>query len=229
MGRKLKYTVKQKIRACEDYLNGKFSATEIARQLNMGKRGNAKVREWSKVYEKLGSTGFSDKPYNKAYSKELKEQIVHEYLENCISLVDLSIKYKIPSHTTVQKWIIMYTKGKELINYDPKPEVYVMQRKKTTLKERKEIVQHCLENGKNYKDTALLYKVSYSQIHYWVKKYIKDGEDGLLDNRGIPKSTDELSEQEKQNQKILELERENLELTRELELLKKLKELGRRR
>ena len=34
---------------------------------------------------------------------------------------------------------------------------------KTTIDERKEIVNYCIEHNRNYKETASLYDVSYSQ------------------------------------------------------------------
>ena len=36
-------------------------------------------------------------------------------------------------------------------------------RRKTTIDERKEIVNYCIEHNRNYKETASLYDVSYSQ------------------------------------------------------------------
>ena len=61
---------------------------------------------------------------------------------------DLIIKYKIPSSTTLRKWIKKYNDLEELKDYDPKPEVYMKDRtRKTTLAERMEIVNHCLEHG----------------------------------------------------------------------------------
>lgn len=44
-------------------------------------------------------------------------------------------------------------------------------RKKTTKEERREIVAYCLEHGKNYKETAERYEVSYNQIYQWVRHY----------------------------------------------------------
>ncbi len=47
-------------------------------------------------------------------------------------------------------------------------EVYMVgRRKKTSLSERKKIVGYCLSHGKNYKDTAARYDVSYSQVYDW--------------------------------------------------------------
>ena len=50
-------------------------------------------------------------------------------------------------------------------------------RRKTTIDERKEIVDYCIEHNRNYKETAALYNVSYSQVYSWMKKYDSEGED----------------------------------------------------
>ena len=60
MGRKAKYTKEQKVKACKDYLSGRKSASKIAIELNMGKRGRDLVREWVKQYKVHGYTVFND-------------------------------------------------------------------------------------------------------------------------------------------------------------------------
>lgn len=100
-------------------------------------------------------------------------------------------------------------------------------RRKTTIEERKEIVEHCISHQRNYKETAALYAVSYSQVYSWVKKYDVNGIDALTDKRGHHKTDEEVDELER-------LRRENLRLRRQLEekdmlteLLKKVKEFER--
>ena len=100
-------------------------------------------------------------------------------------------------------------------------------RRKTTLSERKEIVEYCMEHNKDYKGTATLFGVSYSQVYSWVRKCEKQGEDGLTDKRGHHKSDEEVDELER-------LRRENKRLKRQLEesnmlnaLQKKVKEFER--
>ena len=98
-------------------------------------------------------------------------------------------------------------------------------RRKTTLEERKEIVDYCISHNNNYRGTAIKYEVSYSQVYSWVKQYWERGEAGLEDKRGHHKSDDQVDELER-------LRRENQRLKRQLEerdmlceLLKKVKEL----
>ena len=85
-------------------------------------------------------------------------------------------------------------------------------------------MQYCLEQGKDYKGTAVKYNVSYTQVYQWVQKYLESGEAGLSDRRGKRKSDEELDELER-------LRRENLRLKKKLEeserlnlLLKKVRE-----
>ncbi|MBR2685443.1 MAG: transposase, partial [Erysipelotrichaceae bacterium] len=49
MGRKAKYSAEQKVQACEDYLSGKKTAIQIARELGMGNYGDDKIRDWARI------------------------------------------------------------------------------------------------------------------------------------------------------------------------------------
>ena len=98
-------------------------------------------------------------------------------------------------------------------------------RKKTTIEERKEIVEYCIKHNRDYKGTASIYDVSYSQVYSWVKKYIVNGEEGLLDKRGHHKTDDELDELEYLRRENLRLKRQLEEKDMVVELLKKVREL----
>lgn len=97
-------------------------------------------------------------------------------------------------------------------------------RRKTTLKERKEITEYCIARGKDYKGTAALYDVSYSQVYSWVRKYLSEGADGLTDKRGHHKTDDEFDELERLHRENLRLKRQLEEQNMVVELLKKVKE-----
>ena len=224
MSRKAKYTVEAKVRAAERYLRGEASAAGIAAEMEMGKRGESTVREWAATYRENGIEGFHLKEGNSSYTAETKKQAVEEYLQGKGSLREISRKYHIPNKETLRQWVEVYNSNRELRGYDPRPEVYVAMRKKTTKEEREEIVRYCLEHGKDYKGTAAKYEVSYSQVYQWVRHYEEQGEAGLEDRRGKRKSDDEVD-------KLERLRRENLRLKAELQkserlnlLLKKVKE-----
>ncbi len=227
MGRKAKYTADQKVQACVDFLSGKKSASEIARELDMGKQGHIRIRLWSRKYQAYGSSVFEETHHNKSYTKEFKEKVVQEYLSGKGSLYDLSVKYAIPSPKTLSRWISRYNDHIELKDYDPKSEVYMAERGKTSYEERLEIVNYCLDHDKDIRNTASLYKCSYSQVYSWVRKYEKDGEEALIDRRGKHKKEEELSDLEKAQRKIAQLEKEKEEFRKKYELLKKAEKLER--
>lgn len=99
--------------------------------------------------------------------------------------------------------------------------------RKTTLDERKEIVEHCIKHGRDYKGTASMYDVSYNQVYSWVKKYDANGEESLIDKRGRHKADDEVDELERLRRENLRLKRQLNEKEMAIELLKKVKELER--
>lgn len=100
-------------------------------------------------------------------------------------------------------------------------------RRKTTIEERKAIVDYCINHNRDYKNTAAKYDVSYSQVYSWVKKYDTDGEDGLTDKRGRHKTDDEVDELERLRRENLRLKRQLEEKDMAVELLKKVKEFER--
>lgn len=97
----------------------------------------------------------------------------------------------------------------------------------TTLEERIEIVGHCIANNKDYGKTIEKYGVSYQQIYTWVRKYEKDGFDGLTDRRGKRKEESSMTEVEKLRARLKLKEAENYRLQMENDLLKKLGALER--
>ena len=224
MSRKAKYRIEEKIRAVEQYLRGEASATGIAAELGMGKRGSKTILEWAAIYIKNGVEGFHLQPGNSHYTAEEKQHAVEEYLQGEGSLREICRRHHIPSEYTLRQWIRVYNSNRELRDYDPRPEVYVAMARKTTKEERQEIVQYCLEQGKDYKGTAEKYDVSYTQVYQWVRKYLESGETRLEDRRGKRKRDEELDELER-------LRRENQRLKKKLEesdrlnqLLKKVRE-----
>lgn len=127
----------------------------------------------------------------------------------------------ISSRRVLRDWISQYNANIELTDYDPKREVYMANRRKTTTEERKEIVIYCLDHQRNYKNTAAAFDVSYSQVYDWVKKYMADGEEGLKDRRGHRKTDDEVDELERLRRENMRLRRQLTERDMTVELLKK--------
>ena len=194
----------------------------------MSSKNGMTIYKWVDKYKIWGSEAFISLSKNKSYTKEFKLQAVEEYLSGMSSVREIVAKYNISSNSMLERWILLYNANRELKDYTPKQEVYMADaRRKTTIEERKEIVKYCIEHNRNYKETASIYDVSYSQVYSWVKKYDANGEEALTDKRGRHKSDDEVDELER-------LRRENVRLKRQLEekdmlaeLLKKVQEFER--
>ena len=61
--------------------------------------------------------------------------------------------------------IKVYNANREFKDYNPKREVYMAEaRRKTTLEERKEIVNYCINHNRDYKNTATKFNVSCSGL-----------------------------------------------------------------
>lgn len=228
MGRKNKYSKEIKIKVINEYIKGFKSIKNIAYDLGCSIKA---VRDWIKMYNKYGADIFDDKPRNQSYTKEFKEKVVKEYLDGKGSIDDLKIKYKILSNRSLRKWILKYNNGIILADYKPMSEVYTMKSRKVSYEERIEIVNYCISNNYDYKDTANKYHVPYSQVYTWVKKVKENGYESLkLQKKGPkpkylvePKTSEELLELENER-----LRRENELLQLEVEVLKKKHRLQKR-
>lgn len=220
---KSKHTAERKIEIVKKYLAGEGSYATIAAMHSIGKKT---LKDWVYRYREQGETGFWRGTGNNHYSKAFKTKCVEAVLRGDGSVDDIVAKYNISDRRVLRRWIIKYNANIELKDYEPNREVYMAEaRRKTTLEERKEIVDHCISHNNDYKGTASRYDVSYSQVYSWVKKYRKDGEPGLEDRRGHRKGDNEVDELER-------LCRENKRLKQQLEerdmlceLLKKVREL----
>ena len=192
---KPKYSSELKISIVRAYLEGSVSQWDLAARYRVGRQT---VYSWIKKYQAQGEAGFIQHSGNAQYSKGFKLMCVEAVLRGEGSVDDIVAKYNISSRSVLIKWVQRYNANKELKDYDPKREVYMADaRRKTTLEERKEIVQYCLEHNKDYKGTASKYGCSYAQVYQWVRNYEADGIDGLADNRGKRKKEEELTDLEK--------------------------------
>lgn len=224
MSRKTRFTPEEKEQAVIDYLDSNKTSSQICEELCISSRT---IQDWAIIYNKHGIAGFARKTRNSSYSKEFKMKVVEEYIKGEGSSIDLGVKYNISSGL-LRSWARMYNANRELRDYSPKQEVYMAQaRRKTTIEERKAIVDYCINHNRHYKNTAAKYDVSYSQVYSWVKKYDTDGEDGLTDKRGRHKTDGEADELERLRRENLRLKRQSEEKDMAVELLKKVKEFER--
>ena len=181
---KRKNTPEERLNAVQDYLSGKRSATQICQDLKLKSHQN--IQEWVWLYQKHGEEAFIAREGNKSYSEQLKIAAVEEYLSAGGSVRSICAKYNISSTQTLRNWIKQYNSNIKLTDYDPKPEVYMAAaRRKTTIDERKEIVEYCLSHNKDYKGSAEKYDVSYNQVYSWAMEKCEEDNLQYIDDRLI--------------------------------------------
>ena len=162
MSREVRFIPEEKEQAVIDYLDRDKSRTQICEELCISSRT---IQDWATIYNKYGIAGFARKTQNSSYSNEFKMKVVEEYIRGEGSSIGLGIKYDIFSGL-LRSWGRMYNANRKFKDYYPKEEVYMAQaRRKTTLEERKEIVNYCINHNRDYKNTAAKYNVSYSQVY----------------------------------------------------------------
>ncbi len=183
---------------------------------------------WIRKYKEAGVEGLEESRQWKKYSKELKEQAVSDYLNGLGSLKDLTKKDGISDPYVLRLWIKRHTSGKEL-KATSKGMRRMKQGRKTTFEERIEIVNFTLAHEKDYQRDVEKYGVSYQQVYSWVRKFEKEGSNGLLDRRGKGlESKPNLTPEEELRLKIKQQEEPIKYLEMENGLLKKLEEIKRR-
>lgn len=223
---RIKYSKNEKLAILALYEDGHHSIADIMAKFSVDP---GTIRDWKRRYEMDGEDGLTDATSWKSYSKDLKLAAVNDYLSGHYSLSQVIQKYNISRTAVLRKWIKKYNSHRELKDTGKGLTSSMTNRRKTTLEERIQIVNYCLQHRKNYQLAAESYEVSYQQVYQWVKKFEAHGEEALKDKRGRNKQEDELTEEEKLKMEMKRLERENKRLHAENAFLKKLEELERRR
>lgn len=226
MSHKAKVSGPEKIAAIEKYLRGEDSLNHLATLLNVDFQA---IKQWLQTYQSLGPNGLLETSKNTAYSTELKTKAVKDYLAGGGSHMEICKKYGIKSTRQLRNWILKYN-GHEMLRTSGTGGTLIMTKgRATTYDERVEIVKFCIEHQNNYAETAQKFQVSYQQVYSWINKYLKDGVEALQDRRGKRKTEDEMSAIEKLRAQNKLLEAENRRKQMEIDLLKKLDEIERRR
>ena len=160
------------------------------------------------------------------YSAEFKFEVVQEYLNGHIGYTDLTKKYDIPSKKCIQEWVGKYRRvGKDGLQRSRKNETYSFQFKLHA-------VELYLSTEMSYQDLALQLKLKSDGILVnWVRRYRAVGIEGLKPQRKgrRPKMPDKASITPEcninQDEKLKQLEEENLKLRIEVAYLKGLRRL----
>lgn len=226
MGQKSKFSAEEKLEYVLRCIEGKDSINHTATLIGVC---TETLRQWICNFQSLGIDGLSTASKNSHYYATLKEIAVKDYLASVGSLSDICKKYGIKSTRQLRNWILKYNSHEELKASGTGGRSIMTNGRETTYDERVEIVKYCIEHQNNYADTAQKYQVSYQQVYTWTSKYQANGVEALLDRRGKGKKENEMSELEKLKAQNKLLEGENLRKQMEIDFLKKLDEIERRR
>lgn len=224
MTKRVKFTPEEKYESVKRVLDGKSSLRAEGRKIDVDYKT---IGEWVRKYKADGFDGLIESKKWKLYSDELRIKAVESVLSGQYSMAKATEIYNISSKSVLTQWIDKYTGNKKRNNTTSKGKHHLMNRsgRKTTFEERIEIVQFVLSNDKDYMKAVEEYQVSYQQVYSWVKKYEISGHEALQDKRGRNKSVEELTDIEKLNLRIKELEAKNERLEMEVAVQKKLKEI----
>lgn len=226
MGQKSRFSIDEKLQYVLRCIEGRDSITHTAKTIGLDP-GN--LRQWITNYQSLGIDGLSNSSKNSSYSALLKEMAVTDYLAGVGSHIEICKKYGIKSTRQLRSWILKYNSHEKLKTSGTGGIVIMTKGRKTTFNERIEIVKYCIEHQNNYAEAAQKFQVSYQQIYTWTSKFENSGVEALQDRRGKRKAADEMSELEKLKAQNKLLEAQNRRQQMEIDFLKKLDEIERRR
>lgn len=220
MSKRVIFTSDEKYKAVMRVLKGENSCHGESKKIGVS---FSTLNNWIRKYNTDGYEGLVESRTWKHYSDELKQKAVLSVLSGRYSKEKAIEIYNISSYSVLTRWIHKYTGNKKLETTSKgKYQTMTNSGRKTTLKERIEIVQFTLNHDKDYMKAVEKYQVSYQQIYNWTRKYEIAGPDALQDKRGRTKAVEDLTEVEKLTRQIKELETKNKQLEIEVAVQKKL-------
>ena len=95
----LKHSYSDKIRVVHLYNQG-YGSRRISKELQISV---SVVKTWLRIYRSKGVIGLEKQP-NKLLNVDLKEQVVHDVLNNCLSFPTVALKYGI-SQSAAYQWV----------------------------------------------------------------------------------------------------------------------------
>ena len=218
-----KYSSDFIVKVVKECLVSNECLAKIARKYHIPK---GILRQWLLRFKYNGEAAFTS--VRRSYRTEFKIKCVEEVLQGLGPVNQIAAKYNLSDEFVLRTWIKKYNSNMELKDFNTHKEDRMAKAKRnTSLEERIEIVNYCIQNGCNYKNTATKFNVSYPQVYNWVKKFKANPATGLEDRRGHHKSDDEVGELERLRRENNRLKQQLKEKEMLFELLKKAEEFER--
>lgn len=219
-----KFTALEKFKLLVEFQESGLPRATFARQHGITKDT---PKRWLMRYQRDGLEGLKEAKKNIHYSKELKHAVVFAYLNGEGTLEEVTNKYGLRNVAQAKAWVDKYNGDKPLTATPSRKQVPTM-RRKTTLEERIKVVEYVTKHKHSYTEAAEHFQVSYQQARSWVIKAKNGGYEALVDNRGHHKEQSELTDLDKANLRIRQLEAELKDKELVEKFAKKLLELQRR-
>lgn len=224
MSKRKEIKAEERIRIAKECIAGRISQSEAELQAGVTR---TVVADWIRLYLNEGVSGFLPERGNRQYDPALKEAAVKDYLSGRGSLREICRIYKIRNQIQLRTWIKVYNGHKDFRKQTGGSRM--TKGRETTQAERIAVAKACIANGKNYREIAVQYNVSYQQARSWTLKYIEGGESALEDRRGQRTAQQQpRTPEEEMKIRIAQLEHELYLVKMERDLLKKLDEIERR-
>lgn len=189
--------------------------------------GEHTVAQWLDRYYRDGLDGLREAKKNQHYSSAFKLQVIYAFLNGEGSAQELAMKYGLRSFSQVMTWVSKYNRDKTVTASPLRKQVPKMSRK-TTWEERIEVVEFITKHKHSYNEAAEHYQVSYQQARSWVMKAKDGGYEALRDNRGRRKAQKKLTDLDKANLRIRQLEGQVADMKLLEEFVKKYQKLQRK-
>lgn len=103
MSRKIKYDVNFKLKVVHQIMKGKESVDSLSIKFSIS---DSLIKRWVHFYRIHGIDGLL--PSQRHYSPEFKLEVIHALKTNSLSLKQASRQFRIPSDSTLKKWLILY-------------------------------------------------------------------------------------------------------------------------
>lgn len=219
-----RHTPIEKLALISDFERSGLSAKAFGKQHELGEKT---IKQWLLRYQRDGISGLTEASKNQHYSQQFKINFVQAYLNGDGTFEELSYKNGLRSRTQLQDWIIQYNRDQTVTASPSRKQVPTMSRK-TTFKERIEIVEWITKEDHSYSEAAEHFNVSYQQARLWALKAKEKGYEALVDKRGHHKSEAELTDIDKANLRIRQLESQIKDQKLLGEFVKKYQELQHR-
>ena len=216
-----KLSVQEKVDLILEFKKSHSSLRAFAIKNNVDQKAFCR---WIRFFDRDGIDGLKERTRKKKYSYEFKLQVIRDYLEGKGSFGTLAVKYNLRTAAQVSDWLFKYNNGKLLANSSSRKKESIMT-SKTTFEKRIEIVEYVVKDKHSYNEAAERFSVSYQQVRSWVLKANSNGYEALRDGRGHRKADEDLTDLDKANLKIRQLESQLKDQIVIEEFVKKLQEL----